>query len=907
MALGALDYLDADDLLSRFDLREYVQAVCGGQWRKTGRAVQGLNPLDPADTKPSFTVYADGYKEFGAGGEHGSAIDFVMCLHGLEYIPALHHIAEFLGGVPMLHTLPQPVERRRIEHSAPGGNWQSVAAAEIERAQAYLFSDVPDARIVLSYLYNVRNLTYETIRAAGLGYNPAWRKTEYIKPDGKAASMPPGILIPWRVDGELWTIRVRCRVGNLAEALGIDPDMNRDGQPLDKYLSFSGSRQAGALYVTGQLLAARDTLITEGEFDALLAAQELGDTANVVTLGSASNRLTDGWCERLSASSRVLLVLDSDGAGQAARDKLIVSLSGRVPLRTLQIPQGKDITDHVAVYGGAVAELIAAAQPVEVPSPSLTPLPDSVPDTWRAALNKYAYPAIAPTFELWCEAIRAGLIDRTEAVTVGDLLAAAEALGRHTSETTIRRGLDYGAGGFFAILHPSYLTEGNEISIGKTAKNLGGRPKTAYQLLDQDAMIAAILAWAAPRIFEEHFPDDDPAVAPIRPAILAALPTDGDAEALAAELNTAYAEQIAAQPEHTARLDRARLAYKRLAKNLKNPKSLPLPTGWTYRNAAEYVACFARASIEVQDGQQTAKRRLAEQIGTSPRTIDALMQRAGIGKTEQFAERQLGTLAELDTVQEAYDPALQGKPKYVVVKGTEYSFSDPAARQHIQRSGQPFTVKYQQANRYSLASELQPARKERRAPALKNEEFSEFSDAQKTGMDAPSGASREIPRIPMPPNRPQVKPPHYFGLDHNPVWAEGWAVKLLHLVTPWTRRGEVLSNRETGERLDYSPRVVIELLRGRDVSLFLEENFPSSEISPHRESSTQLDLLGFALTIPNLPDDKLVSAWASLSVPSRLAVDNLLDEAQLDRLVDLAYRVRECVMERQHQGSRRSG
>jgi hypothetical protein len=73
---------------------------------------------------------------------------------------------------------------------------------------------------------------------------------------------------------------------------------------------------------------------------------------------------------------------------------------------------------------------------------------------------------------------------------------------------------------------------------------------------------------------------------------------------------------------------------------------------------------------------------------------------------------------------------------------------------------------------------------------------------------------------------------------------------------------------------DFEPaEVVAHLLRGRDVS-------------------------AFAATVPTLSDDDLIVQWAALSVVQRLDVDELLDDEQQLRVADLAYRIRECVLER---------
>jgi hypothetical protein len=62
----------------------------------------------------------------------------------------------------------------------------------------------------------------------------------------------------------------------------------------------------------------RPLVVVEGEFDTLCLAQELGDTAAVVTLGSASARPTPAILARMLSAAPWFIATDGDGAGDGS-------------------------------------------------------------------------------------------------------------------------------------------------------------------------------------------------------------------------------------------------------------------------------------------------------------------------------------------------------------------------------------------------------------------------------------------------------------------------------------------------------------------------------------------------------------------------------------------------------------
>jgi hypothetical protein len=175
----------------------------------------------------------------------------------------------------------------------------------------------------------------KTIKWYRLGYNPTdtYMKSEDWGFSGKKIWLPHGIVIPCFIDKKLWHINIRRPSGN------------------PKYFKIRGSRQGlfGAINLRGSWLV----LLTEGEFDAMLADQEIGDVAGVATLGSAIRKIDLAtWGSYLLPARVILVAQDSDRAGQKAKEALS-NLSPQIhPIRVPVLSPGdKDITDYFKAVG----------------------------------------------------------------------------------------------------------------------------------------------------------------------------------------------------------------------------------------------------------------------------------------------------------------------------------------------------------------------------------------------------------------------------------------------------------------------------------------------------------------------------------------------------------------------------
>jgi hypothetical protein len=155
---------------------------------------------------------------------------------------------------------------------------------------------MPEVRATLAYL-ECRGLTHETIRRHRLGWTP---EVKLPTADGRRTWRASGIVIPWFEGDRLSLVKIRqpaSRKPKYAQAFSDrpriypGPEAIRPGMPL---------------------------IAVEGEFDAMLLGQELGDLACVVTLGSASSRPEGELYRAMLRCPRWYAAHDADDAGDRA-------------------------------------------------------------------------------------------------------------------------------------------------------------------------------------------------------------------------------------------------------------------------------------------------------------------------------------------------------------------------------------------------------------------------------------------------------------------------------------------------------------------------------------------------------------------------------------------------------------
>ena len=250
----------------------------------------------------------------------GSAIDYVMLRDGLTFAQVAkeygksngdngngHH-----GGKVKVTTTPKI-------HKAepPPADWQNNAMLLVADCETVLWSEQgAKARV---FLRDDRGLSDETIKSWRLGYCPSNGKLRGLYCDR-------GITIPWfDGQGRLWKVNVKRPAGK------------------PKYKAVGGSLNTGLLGVD-RLSDRPDCFVVEGEFDAILLCQAIGDVADVLTLGGDTGRLSDRWLAALLPIKRFWIATDADDAGEKAADYWL-DLVGERGQRVYPPMGAKDVSD----------------------------------------------------------------------------------------------------------------------------------------------------------------------------------------------------------------------------------------------------------------------------------------------------------------------------------------------------------------------------------------------------------------------------------------------------------------------------------------------------------------------------------------------------------------------------------
>lgn len=304
------------------DLRRLVEADLGPAPQSGGRVHLWPCPFHNKPSSTSLAVWADGWRCLGGCDLHGDQIDWLMHYRDLSFDEVL--AATKPPSTPDHHDVCP--KQRAAAFETPGLEWQRAAAAVVAEAQASLWTGTDQTG--QAYL-EACGLREETIRCARLGYLPGgsrtWRLTHNLE-------VPCGITIPWRTADELMAVRVR-RI---------------DGNPRYDSVTDSLPRRYNANAVTD----VRNLLVFEDELDALLAAQEIGDLAAVVSLGLES---ADHWHPSLLRYRCVLVLVGRGGKSGVYR---LLGRSMRV--QELKLPWGSNLIQF-GIGGGDIRRWIETA------------------------------------------------------------------------------------------------------------------------------------------------------------------------------------------------------------------------------------------------------------------------------------------------------------------------------------------------------------------------------------------------------------------------------------------------------------------------------------------------------------------------------------------------------------------
>lgn len=626
--------------MSSVDLQRIAESALG-RGKHAGKARLYRSPWRD-DLHPSFAVYADGFKDF-ATGDHGDAVEFIRRHYGLQ---DRRQAAEFLTargydlpGAKPRHEAP---ERPEID-APPSATWQALASGIAERAAAYLWSGRDDANAALAYLRG-RGLTDDTIRTAGLGFNPRRMSVE-TTPD-ELTTLAAGVTIPIRVSGVTFALKVNAIDGAPKLAAALGRPIRQDAA---KYVYLRGS-QTGAPFIPqgDDLPDDLPVLIVEGEFDAMIAQQQLHGAAAVITLGSATNTPARRWRDMLRGRA-VYIAGDNDPAGRAGAAALATVLQGSA----IDLPsEVKDANDYHLTGGDLRAWFEAAIIPATDRRTASEPAPiaataTAAPLSWINALANLRGGGInaAMAVALAMTGIDMGILDPT-GFTARELESIAGRIGWQLSNPLIIwRGLVLAVS-----LGIVFRFEGKErnLFIAKSEINSRGRRQDVYTLPSADDIRAAIMRAAYAEIDERAHPttDDDPARAALAELTPAALQdadvTSQDATALSADLKRARAS-VRSKRDGGAWY-RAREAREALAAALRDMTPLELDPAFTVTNAGSFRIALVRALAIQHDGAQLAtfRREVAPAGVKSAATLKRVMSEARIG----VKERSLDELTE---------------------------------------------------------------------------------------------------------------------------------------------------------------------------------------------------------------------------------------------------------------------
>lgn len=310
--------IDVDAIKRSIDCRVVIGRDLGPPKHETGNYSLYKCPFHHERKGYSLVVYSTYWRCFGKCGDGGDVIAWMMRYHNVSFQAACEQLAH--GDLPRtnVHLRQTPVPEPISE--PPDAGWQKSAAHIADQAANCLWQ--PHGKRALDYLRNKRGLTDEIIQEAQLGYIPG-RPHEWIERDG--IKIPCGITIPWYADGSIWGIKVRRSAGEL------------------RYQQASGGNVKGCLYLADHIQPGLPIIITEGEFDALIAWQVGGKNLSPASIGSASNRrINPRWYGKLLAAPRIWVCMDSDQAGVKAAAEISL-LSSTV--QVVQVPDGKDMTE----------------------------------------------------------------------------------------------------------------------------------------------------------------------------------------------------------------------------------------------------------------------------------------------------------------------------------------------------------------------------------------------------------------------------------------------------------------------------------------------------------------------------------------------------------------------------------
>ena len=339
-----------EEIVARTDITDLIGSYVS--LKRAGSNMHGLCPFHSERT-PSFTVFSrsNSFYCFGCG-SGGDSITFVMKAENLDYPSAVEFLASRAG-----ITIPQDkneiaqmgMSRKRVYE-------MNLAAAKFFRENLF---DQKVGYEAMNYLAGQRKLSPAIIKRFGLGFAPNsfFELTNHMRRLGfSEQELIDGFLCGKSQKGNLYDY-FRNRVifpiidvtGNVVAFGGRVMD---DSKP--KYLNSSdtpGFKKSKNLFALNYAKnhCSEQIILCEGYMD-VIALHSAGVENAVATLGTA---LTAEQARMLTKyTKKVILLYDSDDAGQRATDRAIQILNEvGLEVRILKLNGAKDPDEYIIKFG----------------------------------------------------------------------------------------------------------------------------------------------------------------------------------------------------------------------------------------------------------------------------------------------------------------------------------------------------------------------------------------------------------------------------------------------------------------------------------------------------------------------------------------------------------------------------
>ena len=340
-----------EEVVARTDINDIIGSYVN--LKRAGSNMHGLCPFHSERT-PSFTVFtrSNSFYCFGCGAG-GDAISFIMRAENLDYPSAVEFLANRVGvSIPQdkNEIAQMGMSRKRVYE-------MNLAAAKFFRENLF---DKDVGYEAMNYLAGQRKLSPAVIKRFGLGFAPNnfWALTNHMRSLGfSEQELIDGFLCGRsQKSGKLYDY-FRNRVifpiidvtGNVIAFGGRVMD---DSKP--KYLNSSdtpGFKKSKNLFALNYAKnhCSEQIILCEGYMD-VIALHSAGVENAVATLGTA---LTAEQARMLTKyTKKVILLYDSDDAGQRATDRAIQILNEvGLEVRILKLNNAKDPDEYIRKFG----------------------------------------------------------------------------------------------------------------------------------------------------------------------------------------------------------------------------------------------------------------------------------------------------------------------------------------------------------------------------------------------------------------------------------------------------------------------------------------------------------------------------------------------------------------------------